>query len=579
MPWLPIPTGLQIYRHSRFDLDFRGVYISGMTNARVTSNWFNITSPFSDKGGYGLYLNTSTGYWVEDNDFVNETIQQKGIGIIVNSSGTRPNEIYRNRFSNLTQGISAQQQNCGNNNVRAVGLQVLCNNFDLCTADVLIPHPGDPQWGIAPNQGSDGSDPTDMAGNLFFIPPGPVNNDFDDINNQGRSIIYFYPSTAPGYFDRLKPKDYSSGVTLQENDVFPDWSPETGCPSGIEGGGGGSGSGRDQMAEAQQKIDSTENLLSMLIDGGNTGELQTDVEYSLPPEAMAIYTQLIDNSPYLSDTVVSTAIEKEEVLPNAMIRDVMVANPNTAKNDELLNHLDERWTPLPQYMKEQILQGKNIVSVKEKTESRLAKFKLDKARAMNTLVRNFRNDSLAGNDSLAALFETDNSIDSKYNLAFLSMEQAAWSNATAILNAIPAQFELNAEQVEEHAAITGYFELLESMNDSSPDSTGMLELTSIMETEKGAVSMYALNALIDLGQVEYEEPIEMPEMMKSAEAGDSYKNNSKAGNNEKHRFLQVSPILLRITSSWNMSLRLQAMVLLRSMIFPVNLYIRSGFPM
>ncbi len=54
---------------------------------------------------------------------------------------------------------------------------------------------------------------------------------------------------------------------------------------------------------------------------------------------MAIYTELIDKSPYLSDTVVSTAIEKEKVLPGAMIRDVMVANPHTAKNDELINKL------------------------------------------------------------------------------------------------------------------------------------------------------------------------------------------------------------------------------------------------
>ena len=128
------------------------------------------------------------------------------------------------------------------------------------------------------------------------------------------------------------------------------------------------------MAVAQQKIDSTQSLLAMLVDGGSTEALQEEVEYSFPPEAMAIYTELIDSSPYLSDTVVSTAIEKEEVLPGAMIRDVMVANPHTAKNDELMNKLDERWTPLPEYMKEQIMQGKNIVSVLEKTESKLGRF-------------------------------------------------------------------------------------------------------------------------------------------------------------------------------------------------------------
>ncbi|MEZ5195262.1 MAG: hypothetical protein R2764_02305 [Bacteroidales bacterium] len=87
------------------------------------------------------------------------------------------------------------------------------------------------------------------------------------------------------------------------------------------------------MASAEQKIDSTENILAVLIDGGDTETTQTDVNNSIPPETMQVYTDLMGKSPYLSDTVVSTAIEKEDVLPGVMIRDIMVANPNTAKSE------------------------------------------------------------------------------------------------------------------------------------------------------------------------------------------------------------------------------------------------------
>jgi hypothetical protein len=523
------PNRFADIRHTTFNLNFRGLYISGMTLARVTSNKFNTNAPFSPLGGYGMYLNVSTGYWVEDNDFYHEGLNSTGVGIIVHNSGVKSNEIYNNRFSNLSLGISAQEQNCELPGGPPRGLQILCNDFDVCAADVLVPRPRNSTWGIAANQGSDSQNPADMAGNLFYIPSQTPDGDFDDINNQGRHVTYYFPLNNNDYDVRpvdLTDHDPYNTVKLEERTVEPDdWTPENGCPPGIEGGGGGGiGSGELKMkiAEAQQKIDSTENLLTILVDGGDTDELQTEVDNSIPPEAMAIYTELIDNSPYLSDTVVSTAIEKEDVLPGAMIRDVMVANPNTAKNDVLMNKLDERWTPLPEYMKEQILQGKNIVSVKERTESKLAKYILDKSRAMNAMARNYRNDTVEGVDSLAMLYASDNSLESKYRLAFLSMEQGAWSMGMTTLYSIPSQFELSVEQQAEYENFVEFYNLLASMNGLVPDSIKVEELTGIMEQEIGEASMFALNMLIDLGEVEYYEPIEMPDYMKSTTVDGSF---------------------------------------------------------
>jgi hypothetical protein len=528
-------------RHTHFDLNFKGVYISGMTNARVTSNIFNTNAPYSPIGGYGMYLNSSTGYWVEDNDFLHEGPGQVGVGLIVCNSGTNANEIYNNRFSNLVLGISAQEQN-GSTFGPPTGLQILCNDFDVCTADVLVPRPRISGWGIAPNQGANGTNPTDMAGNLFYLQPPPY-GDFDDINNQGRFVTYYYPLNTD--YENVEPKDYTHNtILIVPKNVEPDdWTPENGCPSGIEGGGGGGRSAGDLKAlivESELKIDSTESLLALLVDGGSTDELQDEVEYSFPPEAMALYTELVDNSPYLSDTVVSTAIEKEEVLPAAMIRDVMVANPHTAKSDDLMNKLDERWTPLPEYMKEQILQGKNIVSVMEKTESKLGRFKLDKARAINELERIYRRDSIAGSDSLVALYNSDNELESKYKLAFISMEQGAWNTGMAILESIPGEYELSPEENTKFNQMAEYAGLISTLQGTQPDSTAMTELTGIMESEQGTASVYALNTLLDLGAIDYEEPIEMPEMLKSTAVNGSGSTISYSSENGP-RMLKLMP--------------------------------------
>jgi hypothetical protein len=525
-------------RNTTFDLCHRGLYISGMTNARITSNQFNTNATYKPLplGGYGMYLNNSTGYWVEDNDYYHEGPTQVGIGIIVHNSGAVPNEIYNNRFTNLTMGVSAQENN---GTPFTSGLQILCNDFISCAADILVPRPRQPNWGIAPSQGANSTDPVHMAGNLFHIPSPVPNGDFDDINNQGIFVNYYYPENTA--FDDVRPVDYTWTTVLPiEINNSPIWTPETGCPSGIDTGGGGEDP-RTLMAESQQKIDSTETLLTMLVDGGNTQDLQTEVAHSFPPEAMAIYTELIDKSPYLSDTVVSTAIGKENVLVDAMIRDVMVANPHSAKNEELLNKLDDRWTPLPEYMVEQILQGRNLISVKEKTESQLARFMLDKTRAMSRLERTYRSDTAnmqVSLDSLAMLYATDHTPESKYRLAFLQLERGEALQGQATLNAIPVQFTLRHGQVDEHAKLVEYYSLLATFAGSAPDSAAVQALYDLSQQEPYHAAMYATNMLIALGEVQYEEPVIMPDYLKSARASGSQPGVDKI---HKPQMLKVKP--------------------------------------
>jgi hypothetical protein len=88
--------------------------------------------------------------------------------------------------------------------------------------------------------------------------------------------------------------------------------------------------------------------LNMLIDAGDTESLFWDVYMSTSPEAMQVYQELMTVSPYLSDTVVSAAIIKEDVLVDAMLRDIMVANPHTAKSGKLLwKNLSSAGRPCP----------------------------------------------------------------------------------------------------------------------------------------------------------------------------------------------------------------------------------------
>jgi hypothetical protein len=506
-----------------FENNYRSLYLSGVVNARVTSNEFIINTPFVENGGYGMYLDGCSGYWVEDNEFRHNGANATGIGLIVNNSGKDPNEIYRNRFIKLEQGISAQ----GNNKdpESNSGLQILCNDFVDTSADVLVPNPEENRGlGIAHHQGADSQNPQHMAGNLFHQHTGV---DYNDINNEGDHITYYAPlNPEPGDDERAIPQEYTiNTVTVVRVPLENPWTYETGCPCQLESGGGGHEEEmKQQMAESDQQVNGLQESLGLLIDAGDSESLFWDVYMSSSPEAMQVYQELMTASPYLSDTVVSAAIVKEDVLIDAMLRDIMVANPHTAKSGKLMEKLEQRWTPLPKYMKAQIMQGKSLVSVRENMESKLARHQLDKAIAVNALARNWHNNT----DSLVWLWSTDNSPASKYKLAFLYLELGQAEQGTTVLNNIPGQMNLSAVKQAEHQQITAVYDMLTSLSQEGKSilEADSLQIATLLEFEAGSTGLagvYARNALLALQALAYDEPILLPDLMKSKTMAEDYR--------------------------------------------------------
>jgi len=531
------PSSHITIKHSAFSYNRRGIYISGMTAPQITTNCFLIKYDNPYNIGYGLYLDESTGYHVEGNIFdKSNMVGTLGIGIVVNNSGDQPNQIYRNEFIELEYGILAQDVN---RNRVGYGLELKCNTYEDTETDKAVTSSsifGNPEHGIAKDQGMEYSTPLPehMAGNLFQDDGPPYFDDFDDINNQASSLTYHRPSNFDPDYPNVVPKDYSSTVT--DNPVFiqsEQWTYENGCPPSEDPGGGEDAEElKAEITETEANITSAEATLTVLIDGGDTQTLNTEVETSQPPETMQLYNELMGKSPYLSDTVVESAIEKEDVLPNAMLRDIMVANPHTAKSDELMNKLDERWDPLPEYMKAQILQGKSIVSIREELESVLTGYHQQKARAFNKLVRFYRNDtenpSISSNQ-LVLLYQQDNSLNSKYNLVMLHFERGEIQAALNVLGNIPGQFSFDGDDLSNHQQMVSFCNIYSDLLNNGKslteaDSSQIEQLIQLESVQQGIASVYARNVLLALGEIIYEEPILLPDNSKSAQAYNEYIN-------------------------------------------------------
>jgi len=278
-----------------------------------------------------------------------------------------------------------------------------------------------------------------------------------------------------------------------------------------------------------------ETLLTTMIDGGDTEALNAEVENSVPPEAVVVYNELMAESPNLSETVVESTIEKESVIPNAMLRDVMVANPHTAKSISLLEQLDERFEPMPDYMKAQILAGRSIQNLKQELEAQLAGYKLKKAKALNNIVRYYNEEfnPITASDSILALYQEDNTLKSTYQMAWIYLQNGEYQQGNNLINNIPSLYDLSDNEQLDHNQLEGIYNMLLGIFQNgypidSLTASQVNELQMLASDGEPRPQAYARNILLATDVIAYQEPILFPNMLKSSEAIEEYDKLAKA---------------------------------------------------
>ncbi|MCD4698166.1 MAG: T9SS type A sorting domain-containing protein [Bacteroidales bacterium] len=504
-------------RHNTFDQCQKGVYISGMDGARVTSNEFWLPVAYTESE-YGLYLNNSKGYHIEDNTFEGPSPTELGnIGLYVNYSGTSWNQVYNNTFENLRQATIAY----GINRYETeTGLCIECNDYENNKNDIVV-NGNDPNiHGIAYYQGCQGLNDTLPAGNTFTQHSG-LDYNYYNCDKCGFIEYIYHKYNETG--KKLNPEPYYSPKTMHKSEnPNTTYTKESACPSKLNGNGGSTEDDSEGMADSDTEIGVKEAQLASLVDGGDTDGMNLDVMTSTPPNAGNVYQDLMSQSPFLSDTVMKSAIYKETVLPNAMVRNVLVANPQSAKDKEVLDAIDERFDPMPQWMKNQVLQGVNITGAKKAIESELAKWKQKRGEHFNNLYQYFRKDTInpqVSADSLEMLLTDDPYLISKYRLAYFYYSKQDYSAMNAVLNNIPSGFDLSNTQQIVHQDYLSLFNILEQLagNEMEVDSAQAVQLEMLAQNDDFFPGAYARDILIAAGLMEYEEPIILPEILKSSE--------------------------------------------------------------
>jgi hypothetical protein len=220
----------------------------------------------------------------------------------------------------------------------------------------------------------------------------------------------------------------------------------------------------------------------------------------------------MDKSPYLSNESLKEVAQKDDGLTLPMVRDILVANPQAAKDPEIISLLDERIETLPQYMIDQINSGLTEISPKEYLELQKSHLTKEYSRKSSALLRNFlREPDLYNVADVENLLNLNPDNASSIKLAEYYASQSNYSGASNVLTGIITTNSMLQNEIDN---LSGLFELMQTIESDTLmiDAEKISELR-YYESEGGIAGAYARGVLNYSDQIDYQEPIFLPEIM------------------------------------------------------------------
>lgn len=454
-----------------------GVYTLGTVGYKVTNNNFtlgnrNVTLNNNEEALWlghhrGVYSSSSYGFTIDDNSFQRQGTRPTE-GIVIGYSRDHNDIVFRNTASGMDAAYVGEGTCCDINQKPLVGLQFRCNQnngngFNIWNRVLFDLNDDLPQ------------DQTirTVQGQLNF----PAGNTFDraaggtaesDLHYNWNLNVTNYIGHAPGsVYDPLDidatyfPKTI---VTTAPGNVctlkVPPLNPEP--PEGL-------------MADALSAILEQEReaaaalryVYNNLIDGGNTNALVQEITDTWPTEVWDLRESLVTKSPYLSTEVLVEAVQKN-ILPQAVVLEVCLANPEATQKDGFLKWMEyESSNPLPAYMLGLIEESWQTKTFRFALENELAGHYANMAQTVNTLLQVYHADTLYERvDSLRYAWQQLRSPAARYAEAMALVQLNNFEGAATLIEGMGSEHRLKEDQQAERGRMLTFIAFLQGVQAS-----------------------------------------------------------------------------------------------------------------
>ena len=192
---------------------------------------------------------------------------------------------------------------------------------------------------------------------------------------------------------------------------------------------------------------------------------------------------------------------RTDVLPQTILFEICMANPEEMRNERFLDFLAAKEDPMPQYMIDDLRDGADEETYKSVLQNEMTMYKMLFNSACTQIIRNILIDSTGINyDSLRVWLDNTGTLESAYQVVDSYMAQDDYTNATQVLSDIPNNFDLTEEQNKEY----DYFYDLKSVlivahqqnrNVMQLDSTEVADMVTIADSSNSVAGMQAQGLL------------------------------------------------------------------------------------
>lgn len=398
---------------SVFTDNLYGVLVTGVNNTSVNRSNFYIggftgTGLIPGSTHYGIYTDNSTGFVIEENKLYRTDGTTSAVtGVCVDDAGAVNNRTYRNEYYNNYIGNEARGLNRLSTD-NTVGYQVLCSKFDhFGYSGFNINGLGVSGNGVRYYQGNSAT--STATGNTFTnLVSGSVG-----VRNLSTSpITYLYAGT-------------NSLPTTSGSVTLLNVANQNTCPSSFDTGGGMSGragqSGgltissstfknyETEVTALQKEMLELKYTYASLIDEGNTQTFIGQINENWSKDAWTLRDEIINHSPNVSREALLAAIGKN-ILPNAMVLEICLANPESIKGEDFIEQLKEvTANTVPEYICGIIRNNWYEESGRANLEKAIAKTDYEIQTRMNFMLTSVLNDEQSSDeDKLRELSKQDN---------------------------------------------------------------------------------------------------------------------------------------------------------------------------
>ncbi len=497
---------------ANFTNNIHAIYLMETQFSKVAYNTISVRAnhtyttdnPNFQPRAYGIYLDFSDLFQLHDNTLSNpDGTNYLAAGIVVKDNCGASDQVYKNTADNFYWGMQAIGQN-RNSFDPDFGLNFLCNDLggtQFNSTDILV-NEGNPS--IAQIQG----DVNTFPNNRFGIGGGARNFD-----NFGPNVLYTYGSGD----NRVEPVN-SLGVTksaLSTNADYLNSCPSLTKPPRISDPGA-----------TGLEIEQVEDLLAQgrlvreqLIDGGSTPQLEAQILFAVGQTAyQQLYLDLMDMAPHVS---VSSLYQLTQLadFPELALRNVMVANPHGARDNQVWDALENRQPPLSQQTLSDIEDETRTITTKDVADMRIANGQVRSERLSLDLLEYLAGQISTGGSTPYQAIKTHlkarDEVGFRYALVDMLLAEGNIAAANTELTAIPNECALGEFETTQLGFMHSFYDVVKAVKASSEGrmdqlSTaqlnslqGIVDAPNAVRAKGRALALLALNG----EETAYMEPV------------------------------------------------------------------------